>query len=72
MYNMLKSSDYRLFCHLFQLLFTLLHIHVCEKKKYSKTLFVLKNTLILQSLLITKLKNTAVVSWLNYSLFLKI
>lgn len=69
---MLKSSDYRLFCHLFQLLFTLLHIHVCEKKKYSKTLFVLKNTLILQSLLITKLKNTAVVSWLNYSLFLKI
>lgn len=69
---MLKSSDYRLFCHLFQLLFTLLHIHVCEKKKYSKTLLVLKNTLILQSLLITKLKNTAVVSWLNYSLFLKI
>ena len=69
---MLKSSDYRLFCHLFQLLFTLLHIHVCEKKKYSKTLFVSKNTLILQTLLITKLKNTAVVSWLNYSLFLKI
>lgn len=69
---MLKSSDYRLFCHLFQLLFTLLHIHVCEKKKYSKTLLVLKNTLILQSLLITKLKNIAVVSWLNYSLFLKI
>ena len=69
---MLKSSDYRLFCHLFQLLFTLLHIHVCEKKKYSKTLFLFKNTLILQSLLITKLKNTAVVSWLNYSLFLKI
>ena len=53
---MLKSSDYRLFCHLFQLLFTLLHIHVCEKKKYSKTLFVLKNTLILQSLLINNVK----------------